>query len=109
KPESILEVFCKESATEGVKRLLDQAGVQVRISRAAEKTNIIQPPVQARIKLDTIEFHELEKRINTGRERDLIVALDHITDPRNLGAIVRSAAFFGVREVVAPERRQVLL
>jgi 23S rRNA (guanosine2251-2'-O)-methyltransferase len=38
-------------------------------------------------------------------EAPLIVALDSVTDPRNLGAVVRSASGFGAHGVVIPERR----
>lgn len=38
-------------------------------------------------------------------ERPLVVALDGITDPRNLGAIVRSTAAFGGHGVIITERR----
>jgi 23S rRNA (guanosine2251-2'-O)-methyltransferase len=38
-------------------------------------------------------------------EKPLIVALDSVTDPRNLGAVVRSASGFGAHGVVIPERR----
>jgi 23S rRNA (guanosine2251-2'-O)-methyltransferase len=42
-----------------------------------------------------------------GREGALIVALDQVQDPRNLGAVCRSAEFAGASGVVVPERRSV--
>jgi 23S rRNA (guanosine2251-2'-O)-methyltransferase len=46
----------------------------------------------------------LAAALDSDRE-PLIVAMDSITDPRNLGAIVRSAAAFSAHGVLIPERR----
>lgn len=46
----------------------------------------------------------LDKILDRG-QTPLLVALDGITDPRNLGAIIRSVAAFGGQGVILPQRR----
>ncbi|USI90788.1 23S rRNA (guanosine(2251)-2'-O)-methyltransferase RlmB [Rhodococcus pyridinivorans] len=48
---------------------------------------------------------DLLARAAENHERPLLVALDNISDPRNLGAVIRSVAAFGGHGVVIPQRR----
>lgn len=48
---------------------------------------------------------DLLDRARQRGEPPLIVALDSVTDPRNLGAIIRSVAAFGGHGVLVPSRR----
>ena len=59
------------------------------------------PPYQYAHPLELLD--QVEKR----GQVPLLVALDGITDPRNLGAIIRSVAAFGGQGVIVPSRRSV--
>ncbi len=50
---------------------------------------------------------ELLDKLTAAGQVPLLVALDGITDPRNLGAIIRSTAAFGGHGVIVPQRRSV--
>ena len=54
------------------------------------------------------QYRDVDDLLDAAAEADqppLIVALDGVTDPRNLGAIVRSAGAFGAHGVLVPSRR----
>ncbi|MFT4148521.1 MAG: 23S rRNA (guanosine(2251)-2'-O)-methyltransferase RlmB [Micrococcaceae bacterium] len=74
-------------------RMTDQAihqGVAVQI-----------PPYKYANPLDLLE------KVQESGQTPLLLALDGITDPRNLGAIMRSVGAFGGQGVIIPERRSV--
>ena len=62
------------------------------------------------LKVPPYEYaHPLEvlDQVEERGENPLLVALDGVTDPRNLGAIIRSVAAFGGQGVIVPQRRSV--
>lgn len=59
-------------------------------------------------KLEAYNYSNPQELLDIAASRDedpLIVVLDGVTDPRNLGAVIRSASGFGVHGVVIAERR----
>ena len=92
-------------------RLATQRGVPVleimrpEMDRMTDRDTVHQGVV---LKVPPMEYSHPMDVLDDVLDRDelpLLVALDGVTDPRNLGAIIRSVAAFGGQGVIVPQRR----
>jgi 23S rRNA (guanosine2251-2'-O)-methyltransferase len=98
-----------ERVSEAVK-LAAQAGIAVLEAGQTELDRLTGGALHQGLALrvrpyDYAHPDDLLGRAEAAGQLPLIVALDSVTDPRNLGAVVRSAAAFGAHGVVVPSRR----
>lgn len=96
-----------ERVAEAVK-LAAGAGVAVLEAGSGELERLASGAVHQGVALRVRPYryaHPDDLPERAGDSPPLIVALDSVTDPRNLGAVVRSAAAFGAHGVVVPSRR----
>jgi 23S rRNA (guanosine2251-2'-O)-methyltransferase len=98
-----------ERVSEAVK-LAAQAGIAVLEAGPTELDRLTGGALHQGLALrvrpyDYAHPDDLVARAEAAGELPLIVALDGVTDPRNLGAVVRSAAAFGAHGVLVPSRR----
>jgi 23S rRNA (guanosine2251-2'-O)-methyltransferase len=78
--------------------LVDRTDLEVVLPRHAVHQGVA-------VLADPLEEPALEEAcLPLAAGRNIVVALDHVTDPQNIGAILRSAAAFGARALVLTDR-----
>ncbi len=96
-------------ASAEIARVAKEAGVAVRAVPRVEIDHLSPRASHQGVAAMTAPFQyaSLEDIIlrARGRERSLVLALDHVTDPANLGAIIRAADVAGADGVVIPKDR----
>ncbi len=116
-PEDVLELFVlKDREDQRMTPLIQQArksGISVQFCQRKtldEKVDGAQHQgVVAKARLsDAGDEHDLKRILDTQTQPFLLI-LDGITDPHNLGAILRSADAAGVHAVIAPKDRAAKL
>lgn len=80
-------------------------GLNIREVHRAEIENINANSQGIILAIKPYQYSSFQEIAEQANHPMMIIALDGVTDPRNLGAIVRSAAAFGAAGVVMTERR----
>ena len=105
----MLGVDADERITEAVKRAAD-SGISILEVQKHDLDRIASNGLHQGLALQVPPYSYMHPDdMLKAAQRDslpaLLVALDNVSDPRNLGAIVRSVAAFGGHGVVIPQRR----
>lgn len=114
-PESIHVIYLDEGRRDkrarDVLRLAEERGVRIIPTEAARVDDMAHGKSQGVAALaEPVKLaHDLDELLENLREPALLLILDGVTDPHNLGACLRSADAFGAHAVVAPKDRSASL
>lgn len=108
KPESIIKIrYAKHKASQlnNIFKNAVRSNVPIELIKNPQQ----EPHLYAKITVTPKDFNYLIKDIKTNPDINFIIALDHVQDPANVGAIVRSAAFFNIKYILIPSQRQATI
>lgn len=98
-PKDILKIRHAPVEKKRIEALLKRYPLNCPIEETTEETSMA-----AFVRIQPMEEHDFLAAVEG--DDQFVLACDHVTDTRNLGAIARSAAFFGIRYLLLPKDRQ---
>lgn len=105
--KKVKKIYLQEGFNDkNINSLLENKNLNIKICSKKEMDNFVKEPHQGII-LDIEEYHYLEFSDLVNSNPEFLVVLDHIEDPHNLGAIIRTCEAAGVDGIILPKDRQV--
>ena len=89
-----------------INSLIEKGKFRVEVKSKKEIDDLCSSKHQGII-LDVSDFEYSE--LSDLYDEEIIVVLDHLEDPHNLGAIIRTCEAAGIKSLVIPKNRQVLI
>ena len=86
--------------------LIENANLPIKTVSKREIDHLC-PGVNQGIILDIPDYKYMELNEFLNDNEDFVVLLDHLEDPHNLGAIIRTCEAAGVKSIIMPRDRQV--
>ena len=105
KNKNIRKIIIQESFDDKeIISLIEKSNLKVEMKSKKEIDNLCSGVHQGIIlDIPDYHYHELDELL----EEEVIVILDHLEDPHNLGAIIRTCEAAGIKGIVIPKDRQV--
>jgi 23S rRNA (guanosine2251-2'-O)-methyltransferase len=104
-PQEVLRVLVERGRAERVVQAAREAGVRIEEAAHGELERRSSSGVHQGVGAELSEFRYAELLDLLGPEKPFLLVLDGVTDPQNLGALVRSAHALGAHGVVVPKDR----
>lgn len=110
RPGDVRRLYVADGADEPAVRLAERAKVPVERAPKSKLEGLAKTQYHQNLVAEAAEFPyaDLDAVLPDGRPA-LVLALDSVQDPHNLGALVRSAECFGATGVVVPQDRAALV
>jgi len=89
-----------------INSLLENAKIKAEIKPKRELDNLVKGVHQGII-LDVSDYEYKDIDTIFENQDDFVLLLDHLEDPHNLGAIIRTCEAAGVRTIILPKNREV--
>ena len=109
KSEKVRKIYIQEGFhDENLKFLIGKLKIQPKIMPKIELDRLANGLHQGII-LDVVDFVYTDYHDFTSDSNSFIVILDHLEDPHNLGAIIRTCEAAGVNGIIIPKDRSVMV
>lgn len=102
-----LRLIVTKNAADKLADAIDRAGITPELADPRRFSAPIDPESVhqgAALEVRPLDWGKLERACAPGPHTPVVVVLDRVTDPHNVGAVLRSAEVFGARAVIAPTR-----
>jgi 23S rRNA (guanosine2251-2'-O)-methyltransferase len=105
-------LLATETALPGIEARAHERGLTIETALPERLAQILPPDTPHQgllLSVGPLPERDLDELGQAEGQRSLVLALDQVSDPRNLGAILRTSAALGVEGVILPQRRSAEL
>jgi 23S rRNA (guanosine2251-2'-O)-methyltransferase len=115
-PKDVLEILFAEASDRAALRAIEREAVRHRLPISRVSVHLLDRLASGQrhqgviAKIEGFDYLPLDKfleRISTSASAECILILDGVTDPRNFGALLRTAEAVGIEYVIIPKHRSV--